>query len=154
MECLYYDDRKLKYKGEVVDGKPHGQGTGYWEDGKTVWYEGAFVNGKPQHYGKFYYGSGVLRYEGEHQDLMYVGQGREYFRNGQLRFEGTQRGGRYFFYNARLFVKGRLYYENGTLRYEGTFQGDKSYEFHEGVEYLTDGTTKLHVKEASHHETL
>jgi len=50
MECLYYDDGKLKYRGEVVDGQPHGHGTGYWEDGKTVWYEGVFVDGKPQTY--------------------------------------------------------------------------------------------------------
>lgn len=28
-----------------------------------------------------------------------------------------------------------LYYDDGTLRYEGAFMGDKSYEFHEGIEY-------------------
>ena len=77
---------------------------------------------------------------------MYVGEGKEYYPNGNLRFEGVQRGGRYFFYNARLFVRGRLYYEDGTLRYEGTFQGDKSYQFHEGTEYLPDGGIIVHEK--------
>ena len=140
---LYYKDGKLKYQGELADGEPHGQGVGYWDDGKTVWFIGEFRNGKPEGKGKFYYPSGQLRYEGEFdRDLQYCGQGTEYYKNGKIRFTGIYRKGPFFFYGARLYVEGKLYYENGSLRYEGTFYGSKNYEFKEGIEYDEEGKVK------------
>ncbi len=42
---LYWSDGTVKYKGEVKDGKMHGQGTLYREDG-ILWYEGEFKDGE------------------------------------------------------------------------------------------------------------
>ena len=41
----YFNNGKLKYTGEYLDGKYNGKGTLYFKDGK-VKFEGEFVKGK------------------------------------------------------------------------------------------------------------
>ncbi|WP_188205584.1 toxin-antitoxin system YwqK family antitoxin [Alkalibacillus aidingensis] len=140
---LYYEDGSIKYQGEMIDQVPHGHGVAYWENGHK-WYIGEFAKGQPKGVGKYYYPNGTIRYEGETEELQYVGKGIEYFKNGQVKFKGTFKTTPRFYYGARCYVEGHLYDESGKLRYCGTFEGDKTYSFKNGVEYLEDGTIRLH----------
>ncbi|WP_082631272.1 MORN repeat-containing protein [Gracilibacillus massiliensis] len=46
---------------------------------RWLWYEGEFKNDKPHGYGKMYDQSGQLRYEGQLEEMQYVGLG--YFKS-------------------------------------------------------------------------
>jgi len=50
----YYDNGKLKYEGEYLNGKPNGKGKGYYDNGKLR-YEGECLYGIPNGKGKEYY---------------------------------------------------------------------------------------------------
>jgi hypothetical protein len=73
----------VEYKGQVVEGKPHGQGIGYGrmlnnfvpecEGGGR--YEGPWKNGLPDGYGKYYDCKDELWYEGYFKDGGFHGQG-------------------------------------------------------------------------------
>ena len=60
------------YKGEWKNGKPNGQGTYTFPDGKK--YEGKFKDGKEQGQGTYTYPDGV-KYEGKFKDGKEQGQG-------------------------------------------------------------------------------
>ena len=56
-----------KYEGVWKDGKPNGQGTKYYENGKK-YYEGEWKNNLCHGFGTIYYENGNKKYEGDHVD--------------------------------------------------------------------------------------
>ena len=56
-----------RYEGSLKDGKPHGEGKEYDENG-MLWYEGQFKDGQRHGEGKLYDENGDLLYGGEFQD--------------------------------------------------------------------------------------
>ena len=66
------EDSDGKYIGEIKNGKPNGQGTYTFPDGKK--YEGEFKDGKEHGKGTYTYPDGV-KYEGEWKDGKEHGKG-------------------------------------------------------------------------------
>ena len=66
------EDSDGKYIGEIKNGKPNGQGTYTFPDGKK--YEGKFKDGKEHGKGTYTYPDGV-KYEGKFKDGKEQGQG-------------------------------------------------------------------------------
>jgi antitoxin component YwqK of YwqJK toxin-antitoxin module len=83
---------KIDYDGEVVGGKPHGWGKGYYKSGRM--YEGEWKEGKQNGYGRFYYETGELWYEGEWKDGRRHGQGKSYFEDGSVAYNGKWEDGK------------------------------------------------------------
>lgn len=136
------------YRGEYKDGKRHGEGVSYYEDG-TLKHKGSYKEGLPHGEGVSYHQNGLVRFEGYFEDWM-ISSGKEYYDNGNLKFEGFYNSGLRHYYGPRYFVQGRIYRENGTLWFEGgfkirrsgsmqypVFDGDKS--FKNGFEYDDQG---------------
>lgn len=120
-----------RYEGQVLDGKPHGEGTYNF---KTGVYQGTYVNGDP--FGK---GTmtvfGILRFEGDFLENgtngvttydkggSYRGETRKYkFHGSGVRIypDGTKEEGQFFEGNLQ---KGVRTYASGS-RYEGEFVND------------------------------
>ena len=79
----YYEDEKLKFKGEYLNGK-RWNGVVYDPYG----YEGFIIKyGKGK--GKDYNNYGRLTFEGEYLNGLKNGKGKEYYNYGILIFEGV-----------------------------------------------------------------
>lgn len=114
----YYRDGALKYDGQYLNGKRHGQGKQYRSDG-TLEVEGQYRDGLPCGTGRLYYKDGKsLRYEGEYQNGKACGKGTEYYQSGGVKYRGEYR-------NGWWHGTGRKYREDGTLSYTGAFQNGK-----------------------------
>lgn len=74
------------YKGETLNGKPHGQGKASYTNGG--WYDGGWKNGKRDGRGEEYYVDDVLHYEGEWKEDNRHGMGKSYYTDGKLAYEG------------------------------------------------------------------
>ena len=61
----YYEDGKLKYEGEYLNGIKNGKGKEYYSNGKLQ-FEGEYLNGEKNGKCKEYYDNGKLKYEGEY----------------------------------------------------------------------------------------
>jgi antitoxin component YwqK of YwqJK toxin-antitoxin module len=148
----YYDGEPGKevaaYRGEFCEGKRHGEGESYHEDG-TLKHKGPYREGLPYGEGISYHENGQIHFKGFFEDWM-ISRGSEYYKNGKLRFEGFYNSGQRHYYGPRYFVQGRLYRENGTLWFEGSFKisrigskycpvisGERS--FRNGFEYNEQG---------------
>lgn len=123
-----------RYEGQVLSGKPHGQGT---STDKAGVYKGGYLNGKPN--GKATVTVfGMLRFEGEFLDNgngtngvttfdkggSYSGESRKYKFHGtgvRIYPDGTKEEGQFFEGN---FKKGVRKFANGN-RYEGEFVNDQ-----------------------------
>jgi len=127
------DDR---YKGDMKDGKKHGQGTldyvnggkyvGEWQDdmrhgqGVNRWpngdrYEGNWKNNRKHGFGTFYYADGGT-YSGEWIDDMRNGQGLNKWSNGE-QYDGAWK-------NNTKHGQGIFYYADGS-KYDGEWKHDK-----------------------------
>lgn len=127
---------QVSYTGQMVGGKPDGDGKAVWPDGN--YYDGQFVEGLPWGQGVYYQadsgstytgsfvsgkiqGDGVLqfsngdRYEGEFQNGMMHGQGVYYFQDGS-RYEGPLVNG--------TFEGWGTYYKADGSYYQGQFRND------------------------------
>jgi hypothetical protein len=123
---LYFDNGKVRYEGQLVDGKMHGKGKLYHENG-TLWYDAEFQNDEVQGQGTFVQ-SGLV--DGRNMSGYYIsgnlvhgvpnGQGRGYTPSGKLVYEGEFKGGK-FHGQGKYFVNGELVYEGGFAhnQYEG-----------------------------------
>ena len=69
-----------KYKGEITNGKPNGQGTITYPDGGK--YVGEFKDGKKHGHGIITFPDGPTMYVGEFKDGKKNGQGTETFPDG------------------------------------------------------------------------
>jgi hypothetical protein len=113
-----YRKRKKYYKGEYLNGVPHGKGTFTYPDGSS--YEGDFVDGEENGKGKLIivsdftpdgYGLGYV-YEGDFQDGGSNGYGIQTYNDG-VRYEGE-------FDDCFPNGKGTITYTDGSS-YEGEF---------------------------------
>ena len=111
------DGDAYTYTGELLDGKPHGQGVAVWEDGSR--YVGAFANGRLSGKGTKTWPSGS-RYTGDWADDYQNGQGVNVFPSG-ARYEGEVR-------QAMMHGYGRFYDRDGNLTYEGRYADNKQVE--------------------------
>ena len=75
---------KIKYTGDMLNGKQHGYGTQEWEDGAK--YEGEWKNGKTNGYGIFYHPDGDI-YKGYWKDDKAHGHGI-YIKKDEEHYEG------------------------------------------------------------------
>ena len=145
---IYDEDGNLLYEGEMKDGKFHGRGTLYFNDGDK--YIGQFEKDVFHGQGTIYYTNGNI-YEGQFQDGVQHGNGTEYYANGdkyvgQFEYSNINGIGEYFYANGDRYRGeckygsrngyGTLYFANGN-KYEGHFEHD---EFHgQGTYYYADG---------------
>ena len=110
-ETVHLDFPNGSYDGEVKDGKPHGNGTRYYANGKQYdRYEGEFREGKKHGQGTYDFANGD-QYVGEYRDDKRNGRGTYYFSSGNqyLRYVGE--------YRDDKMVGGWLYPRIGSRRW-------------------------------------
>ncbi|MBR2140746.1 MAG: hypothetical protein IJ853_00090 [Rickettsiales bacterium] len=76
----------ITYHGSVINGKPNGQGTEFYKNGKTVKYEGYFTNGEYNGQGTLYLKNGKKYYSGNFRNDKFHGQGTIYREDGSERY--------------------------------------------------------------------
>ena len=123
------------YVGEIANGKRHGHGTYYWNNGDV--YEGEWKDGEKTGQGKLTRPSGDV-YEGEWKDNHMNGQGKYTWACGDV-FEGTWVDdvrigqGKYTWANGNVYIgewqnskmngQGKLIWTSGSV-YEGNWVND------------------------------
>lgn len=100
----------FEYKGQVKDGKPHGNGKMKDEDGV---FQGTFANGEKVK-GALFYKDGSI-YDGEWDENVFHGKGK-YFENGKIILDGL--------FKHEMFYKGKRYYRDRTV-YEGEYEDEQ-----------------------------
>ena len=88
----YYENRNLKFEGELINGKKNRKSKEYYESG-TLKYEGGYLNGERSYFGKEYYENGSLKYDGAFENGKKHGEGKEYYENKALKFAGIYLNG-------------------------------------------------------------
>ena len=129
--AIYYNDGKLKYEGDRVDGKFEGKGTYYYkEDGNR--YEGEWKKGLKHGKGILYYDfeATKIRYEGNFFKGKFDGIGTYYWEEDNSYYKG-------YFKNGSKHGYGIYCNKDGELIYEGRFYNNK-YEG-KGVLYSNNG---------------
>lgn len=121
---------KVAYRGQIKDGKRHGHGKEYREDGSLL-YEGDYRDGKWHGVGKKFYENGTPLYKGDYKDGKVHGRGKKFYENGILIYEGDVKDGKWH-------GVGKKYREDGSLIYEGDFKDSKTHG--RGKEYRRDGS--------------
>lgn len=114
---------KLVYEGGFKDGLFDGQGKVY-KDGMVV-LEGQFTNDKLNGYGKSYYlETGVLAYEGSYTNGQKSGSGKAYDPSGKLQYDGqwleNQKSGQGTFYSDDVTYNGQ--FADDKPNGQGTFK--------------------------------
>ena len=116
--AIYYNDGKLKYEGDRVDGEFEGKGTYYYiEDGNR--YEGEWKKGVKHGKGILYYDFEATkkRYEGNFSKGKFEGKGIYYWDDGSY-YKG-------YFKNGSKHGLGEYYEKDGKLKYKGMFYNNK-----------------------------
>lgn len=143
-----YENLELRYDGDIINGKYHGNGKLYYLNG-IIEYEGNFIDGKFHGNGILYYVNGIIRYSGEFVNHKAHGLGKVYNSDGTLIFEGMFKDhcwyegkmtdgipngyGKLYFvdmdYSGFLydFAMSQHFFKNVGLRYEGYFLDGKFY---------------------------
>ena len=128
---MYYkpdnENERTSYNGSWVNGKPEGYGTMIWKDGRK--YEGNWKNDKKDGYGTQYYASGRKAYEGNWKDDKVDGYGTFYYEDDGHKYVGDFKAGKIDGY-------GTFYYANGN-KYVGNYKDYKKNG--QGTEYYTNG---------------
>ena len=122
-------NKRIKYKGQVLNGVPEGKGAMEWNNGDR--YEGEWKNDSKDGKGIYYRNNGDI-FEGECKNGYHEGKGIYYYDNGD-RYEGD-------FKNGNSEGKGIYYWNNGN-RYEGDFKNDKSEG--KGIMYYSNGDREM-----------
>ncbi|MEN1760237.1 dynamin family protein [Anoxynatronum sibiricum] len=132
-----YDVRMGTYVGEVLDGRPHGEGT--WSDNEGRLYVGSWKNGTNHGRGAYTWIDGSI-YVGDFENGNFHGQGTltasdgwkyvGYFANNEFNGQGiyTYTDGRKFvgaWQDGRKHGQGSEYFANGTLDIEGRWINDE-----------------------------
>ncbi|MBA3900112.1 MAG: hypothetical protein H0X62_07870 [Bacteroidetes bacterium] len=105
---------KIKYFGEVLNGKAFGQGVGIWNTGSV--YEGEWKDNLRHGKGKYEWPDGE-RYEGEYVNGQRTGQGTYYWKNGD-KYEG-------YWKEDRRNGFGVVYDEEGKVKFKGEWKNDE-----------------------------
>lgn len=121
------DDNRLIYEGKMYNGKYHGAGTLYLENGDRI--EGQFVDGRPDSTSEYYSANGELIYRGGFSDLKYSGRGT-LFCNGTAVYEGN-------FANGLYEGSGKQLFASGSTLYAGSFKEGVRYGI--GAQFDEDG---------------
>jgi len=79
----YYENGRLKHKGEYLDNKEIGTHKWYYDNGQLEAIEN-YSMGRLEGDYKEYYRNGTLKYYGEYSDNMKIGTHKWYYENGQL----------------------------------------------------------------------
>ena len=108
-----YIDKIIRFEGEYLNGKRHGKGKEYNNNGKLI-FEGEYLNGKRHGKGKEFNAYGNLTFEGEYLNGQKNGKGREYYYSGA-------------FFNNKI---------DGKLAFEGEYFNNKKWN---GIGYDTEG---------------
>ena len=135
-------NNKLLFEGQYVNGKKHGKGKEYFENG-NIKFKGKYLKGRK------------IRGRGynNNQNIIFVlksdGKATEYYDNGNLKFEGEYfdekrwNGRGYNIKGEMIYIiksgKGKVidYYDNGELKFEGEYiHGEKNGK---GKEYNKNG---------------
>ena len=111
----FYSDGRLKYEGDIVNGKYEGFGKQIFEDG--TYYEGQWENNKKNGKGILYYKDGTIKYDGDFINDKKEGNGKFVFENGEYYI------GQWF--NNKRSGKGKEFCKDGTLKYDGEFFNDQ-----------------------------
>jgi len=104
------------YEGEFRNGKYHGKGIQYFENGDK--YEGEFIKDKKSGFGKFFWNQEPWKgdlFEGHWENNKRNGFGTYYKNSKFISYKGNYK-------ENKLSGKGNDFYENG--RYEGDFVND------------------------------
>lgn len=123
-ETIDYPDG-ARYKGYILNGKLHGQGTFYFASGNT--YEGEWKNNKQHGKGKFYWITGDS-YEGDFKNGLQHGKGTYYHANGDV-YKGEWEKGMKHGYGATNFADGD--------KFEGFYLNDRHHG--QGTYYCANG---------------
>ena len=102
----YYDDNRVKYEGEFLNGKRWNGKIYSYKNGSEIIQELKEGRGLL----KEYYDDGSLKFEGEYLNGERNGNGKKYYKNGNLKFEGE------YLNNKKWNGKG--YDKSGNIIYE------------------------------------
>ena len=112
---------RLRYDGELLNGKRNGYGKEYYTKGPPITltfhqvvYEGEFLKGERNGNGKEYDYNGNVIFEGEYLKGKRNGKGKEFYDKGKLKFEGE-------YLNGKKNGKGNKYFKDGQLKFEGEY---------------------------------
>lgn len=113
IQVIRHLNGKIRYKGNVKNKTPEGQGISNHYNGNLE-YRGDWVNGKMEaETGEVFHFNGNIKYQGPIHDGKFEGDGEEYHPNGCLLYKGE-------FYNNKPFgLHCELYWDNGNMRYNG-----------------------------------
>ena len=168
---VYQIDGKLKYQGDILDGKYDNLGKLY-ENGQII-YEGGFNKGKYNKYGEIfgkyvgeflngnYHGYGkTCNYEGFFENNLYEGKGTLYednlfyeaefskglIKDGFAKIYKKIYLGKFLFFegflkNKKYEGEGILYYQNGNKSFEGNFSNGNI--LGKGIKYYINGSKKM-----------
>ena len=108
---LYFDNGKLKFEGEFIDGKKFGKGKEYDEEGQLI-FDGEYFDDK------MWNGKAKIKmkneiYEGEYLYGCAHGPGKEFYEDGKLKFEGEYIKGQKY--------NGREFNEDGQIIFDGEY---------------------------------
>lgn len=106
---VYY---RIIYRGQFKDGKPAGQGTMQWSEGKI--YKGEWSDGKPAGQGTMHFKDGRT-YAGQWQEGRYHGKGVMKYPDGRI-YSGD-------WYKGKKHGYGELIFSDGH-KLKGRFQND------------------------------
>ena len=115
---FYEDSNKIKYKGNVIDGKANGYGILFYDnDENTVKYKGNFKDWKYDNFGSSYYENELLWFRGQFKNGEWTsGYGELFCEAGFPVYRG------FYDENGDFHGHGILFYENSnSIHYIGNF---------------------------------
>ena len=144
---LYYENSThMKYKGNLINNKPHGHGTLYYNNAEnTIKYEGGFEAGKYHDFGTAYYEDKTISFRGTFKEGMWsTGYGELYAEKGYpiykgwFNSEGDYNGSGVLFYENSIKIhyignfkqnmfhgKGKILTKSSKVIYDGNFENDE-----------------------------
>lgn len=143
---FYENSTNIKYRGNLIDNKPHGNGILFYNNEKnTIQYEGHFEDGKYENYGTAYYEDNTISFRGHFKEGKWsAGYGELYAENnfpiykGNFDSDGDYDGHGVLFYECSRKIhyignfkacmfhgKGKLLSMSSNVVYEGDFQNDE-----------------------------
>lgn len=111
--CETWQEGKIKFAGEYVQGRKEGQGRYDWADGSH--FEGTFVNSMFEGQGVYYFAESEKVYEGSFSENLFDGKGKLSFKDGRV-YNGD-------FVRNKKHGSGTMIFPNGN-KYIGSWKDD------------------------------
>lgn len=145
----YFDNGKIKGKGEFKDGLVHGLRTVYYENGNKS-LERNYSNGINDGASIEYYPSGQIKQEANFKNGKEDGTLKAYYENGQvqaiLTFSNGVQQGDYFEYRPDGKLKAQYYFINGKASYSPEFTELTKQALDLSRQYKNEEAIKLYDK--------